>query len=84
MGGLKAEPSDLHIDLENLKRREQILFYSDVTLFEDELHDNGTAVCSVKIVNISSYCLQTFIPMECFQAISFIFRESCQLDFIFC
>lgn len=49
LGGLKAEPSDVHIDLEKLKRREQILFYSDVTLFEDELHDNGTAVCSVKI-----------------------------------
>ncbi|KAK3924937.1 TIP41-like protein [Frankliniella fusca] len=48
-GGLEAESSHLHIDLEKLKRREQILFYSDITLFEDELHDNGTAICSVKI-----------------------------------
>lgn len=52
LGGLQAEASDLHIDLEKLKKREQILFYSDVTLFEDELHDNGTAICSVKIVCI--------------------------------
>lgn len=49
LGGLQSEASNLHVDLEKLKRREQILFYSDVTLFEDELHDNGTAICSVKI-----------------------------------
>lgn len=43
-------PSNIHIDMENLKKREQILFYADVTLFEDELHDNGTALLSVKVV----------------------------------
>ncbi|XP_034245870.1 TIP41-like protein [Thrips palmi] len=49
LGELNAVPSNINIDMEVLKKREQILFYSDVTLFEDELHDNGTAVLSVKI-----------------------------------
>lgn len=64
LGGLKAEPSDIHIDLEKLKRREQILFYSDVTLFEDELHDNGTAICSVKIVSNCSQSLKSSTAMK--------------------
>jgi type 2A phosphatase activator TIP41 len=37
------------IDLEKLCRKERILFYKDLTLFEDELHDNGVAVCNVKL-----------------------------------
>lgn len=47
--GLKEEPTNERIDVEKLKRRDNILFYQDLTLFEDELHDNGIAVCSVKI-----------------------------------
>lgn len=45
------ESSDLKIDKFKLMIKEQILFYHDLTLFEDELHDNGTSVCSVKIVS---------------------------------
>lgn len=45
------EPSELKIDKFKLMVKEQILFYEDLTLFEDELHDNGTSVCSVKIVS---------------------------------
>lgn len=44
-----TEPIKERIDMEKLKEQEEILFYSDLTLFEDELHDNGVAVCSVKI-----------------------------------
>jgi len=36
------------IDLEKLKVREEILFFKEVILFEDELHDNGIAISSVK------------------------------------
>lgn len=38
------------LNLEKLMMREQILFYEEITLFEDELHDNGISNCSVKIV----------------------------------
>ncbi|CRK87788.1 CLUMA_CG001540, isoform A [Clunio marinus] len=43
------EPTDLKIDKFKLMAKEQILFYNDLTLFEDELHDNGTSVSSVKV-----------------------------------
>lgn len=39
------------IDYEKLKKQEQIFFYDEVILYEDELADNGTAVFSVKIVS---------------------------------
>lgn len=47
----KVENTDLRIDLTKLMRKERILFYHDLTLYEDELHDNGISVCSVKIVS---------------------------------
>uniref|UniRef100_A0A1B0EWZ3 TIP41-like protein n=1 Tax=Phlebotomus papatasi TaxID=29031 RepID=A0A1B0EWZ3_PHLPP len=46
---IKIELTDLKIDITKLMKREAIIFYQDITLFEDELHDNGIAVCSVKI-----------------------------------
>ncbi len=30
---------------------DQILFYDDVPLFEDELHDNGESIMNVRIVS---------------------------------
>lgn len=39
------------LNLEKLMVKEQILFYEELTLFEDELHDNGISNCSVKIVS---------------------------------
>lgn len=45
----EAEATDMKIDKFKLMVKEQILFYEDLTLFEDELHDNGTSVSSVKI-----------------------------------
>lgn len=49
------EPTDMKIDRFKLMAKEQILFYEDLTLFEDELHDNGTSVSSVKIVSTKKY-----------------------------
>lgn len=49
MTGVKIEDTTERINVEKLKKRDNILFYQDLTLFEDELHDNGIAVCSVKI-----------------------------------
>lgn len=48
-GYRSIEITEERINMEKLKEKEEILFYSDLTLFEDELHDNGIAVCSVKI-----------------------------------
>ena len=45
-----SETSD-RIDLEKLKAREQIMFFDEVLLFEDELHDHGVSMISVKIVS---------------------------------
>lgn len=35
--------------MERLKEKEKILFYQELMLYEDELHDNGIAQCTVKI-----------------------------------
>ncbi|XP_057339900.1 TIP41-like protein [Microplitis mediator] len=47
--GFQVTETDERIDMEKLKRKDKILFYHDLTLFEDELHDNGIASLSVKI-----------------------------------
>lgn len=39
------------IDIEKLKRKDEILYYEDVDLYEDELADHGVAHLSVKIVS---------------------------------
>ncbi|XP_076237554.1 TIP41-like protein [Calliopsis andreniformis] len=49
ISNFKIEETNERIDVDKLRRRDKILFYHDLTLFEDELHDNGIAVCSVKI-----------------------------------
>ncbi|KAK7907047.1 hypothetical protein WMY93_015659 [Mugilogobius chulae] len=46
---MKVTPTDERIDLDRLKVREQIMFFQDVLLFEDELHDHGVSTISVKI-----------------------------------
>lgn len=48
-GNVTVTPTELEIDIEKLKQREKILFYQDRILFEDELHDNGIALLSIKI-----------------------------------
>ncbi|XP_064399433.1 TIP41-like protein [Halichondria panicea] len=46
---LEVTDTSDRIDFEQLKQQEQIFFYDEVILYEDELADNGTAVFSVKI-----------------------------------
>jgi len=46
----KVEANDERIDVERLKVRDKIGFYSDMMLFEDELHDSGCSALSIKIV----------------------------------
>lgn len=43
------------LNLEKLMQREKILFYEELTLYEDELHDNGISNLSVKIVCSFAY-----------------------------
>ncbi|XP_003705401.1 TIP41-like protein isoform X2 [Megachile rotundata] len=49
ISSFEIQETSERIDMDKLRRRDKILFYHDLTLFEDELHDNGIAVCSVKI-----------------------------------
>lgn len=48
IGDCRIEETSQRIDVEKLKVREEILFFKEVILFEDELHDNGIAISSVK------------------------------------
>ena len=49
----QVEPTDERIDIDRLKVHEKIGFYCDLMLYEDELHDSGCSMLSVKIVNKS-------------------------------
>lgn len=46
---IRVELTDERIDVNKLKVREEILFYDNITLYEDELADHGTAQYSVKV-----------------------------------
>ncbi|KAJ2950617.1 hypothetical protein O0L34_g8872 [Tuta absoluta] len=52
---IRVEPTDETINFELLKTKDQILFYHDLTLFEDELHDHGVSKLSVKIRVMPTY-----------------------------
>ncbi|CAF5089534.1 unnamed protein product, partial [Rotaria sp. Silwood1] len=45
----RVESTDQQLDLEKLKRQEPILFYDELTLYEDELADNGISNLILKI-----------------------------------
>lgn len=48
---VRCEDTDAKLDIFKLMKKESILFYHELSLFEDELHDHGIASCSVKIVS---------------------------------
>lgn len=48
---IRLEETDAKLDIFKLMQKERILFYHELTLYEDELHDHGIATCSVKIVS---------------------------------
>lgn len=47
----RSEPTEQTLNKMKLMQRENILFYHDLTLYEDELHDHGISVMSVRIVS---------------------------------
>jgi type 2A phosphatase activator TIP41 len=49
-GPVQVTPTEERIDIEKLKEKEKILFYQELMLYEDELHDNGISSCTIKIV----------------------------------
>ena len=49
-------PSNI-IPLAELSRQDPILFYAEIPLFEDELHDNGASSLIVRIVSVYSFCI---------------------------
>ncbi|XP_054611643.1 TIP41-like protein isoform X2 [Dunckerocampus dactyliophorus] len=46
---MKVTETTERINLEKLRAREQIVFFDEILLFEDELHDHGVSMISVKI-----------------------------------
>jgi type 2A phosphatase activator TIP41 len=38
-----------------LTRQDPILFYAEIPLFEDELHDNGSSDLLVRIVGVTKF-----------------------------
>uniref|UniRef100_A0A8C4S564 TIP41-like protein n=1 Tax=Erpetoichthys calabaricus TaxID=27687 RepID=A0A8C4S564_ERPCA len=60
---LKVMPTSDRIDMEKLKTREQIVFFEEVLLFEDELHDHGVSMLNVKIAD-KNYMLREFSCRE--------------------
>ncbi|CAL4136216.1 unnamed protein product, partial [Meganyctiphanes norvegica] len=64
-GGLVALETDERIDLEKLKTREEIKFYEEVYLYEDELDDNGCTKCVVKLKSlVSGHYVQVLYQMR--------------------
>jgi type 2A phosphatase activator TIP41 len=49
VSGHAAHATTEAVDVERLKRRDPILFFDEVILFEDELADNGGSLLSVKL-----------------------------------
>jgi TIP41-like family len=52
----RADPENIthRIPMNELTRPDPILFYAEIPLFEDELHDNGSSDFLIRIVRLSS------------------------------
>ncbi|CCI50310.1 unnamed protein product [Albugo candida] len=46
---VQIEATKERIDMDKLKEREPILWFDDVNLYEDELHDHGISIMNVKV-----------------------------------
>lgn len=49
----RLEATDTKLDIFKLMQKERLLFFHEISLFEDELHDHGISMCSVKVVRNS-------------------------------
>lgn len=47
---LPLVPTDAALDMDLMRRKDQIVWFDDVLLYEDELHDNGVSKLSVKVM----------------------------------
>jgi len=58
-----ADPEDEShaIPMAELARQDPILFYAEIPLFEDELHDNGSSDLLVRIVCITPVSVSVFV-----------------------
>lgn len=61
-----ADPDNLahSIPMAELTRPDPILFYAEIPLFEDELHDNGSSNLLVRIVSIIFHWPLVPVPMR--------------------
>ncbi|MBN3287000.1 TIPRL protein, partial [Polyodon spathula] len=75
----KVTATDDRIDMEKLKAREQIMFFEDVLLFEDELHDHGVSMVSVKIVSNTALLQQTNYIMYTLESWSYWLLMFCEM-----
>lgn len=50
------ENSRHEIPIAELQRPDPILFYAELPLYEDELHDNGLSALTIRIVSLNSPC----------------------------
>lgn len=50
-GPTEFQPTEERINIETLKQKDKILFYQELMLYEDELHDNGISSSNIKIVS---------------------------------
>lgn len=80
----KVTKTSERIDIEKLKAREQIMFFDDVLLFEDELHDHGVSMISVKIVSSVHFFFLIIHPFSTLADTLFAATQSETFDFIFC
>ena len=58
------EPSNA-IPMAELSRPDPILFYAEIPLFEDELHDNGCSSLLVRIVRESMFDHESCLTPRC-------------------
>merc|ERR1719495_1688863 len=64
--GLEWQKTEERIDYEKLKQKEQILFFEDVILFEDEVDDNLVRVIETRVYHAkgTNYVLREYIEKE--------------------
>lgn len=59
---VRFEETDAKLDIFKLMQKERLLFFQEISLFEDELHDHGISMCSAKLRVMPSgfYILLTY------------------------
>ena len=72
-----ADPDNLThaIPIAELTRQDPILFYAEIPLFEDELHDNGSSHLLVRIVRVSRLPLLNIALMSWYHSV--LCRHAC-------